>query len=221
MIPLVLLLLGVGLLLATENVAVSSVIPAIYAGLASGRTALWIFRSDPYRTRARIAGAFSMAAAFWQAAAAAFVTVLTYVAVASATGREPAMEHFEATMLCLLGTLIATSILGLAASLAAAVCGIRVWVHPRLQALLKDPLRSMTCFNYAVFVLATSLGFPTVVACGILCIDPPSEGFMLAVMGLGPLAALTAYVWLQGRIIARNPIECWMPAQFDSPSRKW
>jgi hypothetical protein len=210
-----LLAVGIVVFLVSNNLFVGAVLPSIRAGWRSFRTGLWILQSDHRRSRARICFAFCIATAFWQAAAAALGSVIVFVIVAHFTGNAPNMNRFAATMLQLSSGVALTTVVGLAASIAAATANIRVWVHPMLREIAHDDLTTIVdlpahrYFNHAVFVLATSLACPVVASCGFLLIDFKSGLFTSVVLTVGPFLACVGYVWLASRIIATHPAECW------------
>ena len=107
---------------------------------------------------------------------------------------------------------------------------VRVWVHPNVLKLLQwrlcTPLTARhgyPVFNQAIFVLATSFVFPSVIGAAIVCVghsgrasQRPGDAwqmFCLFFWGMfgGPLATLPLYTWFSRRIIARTPAEGWPP----------
>jgi hypothetical protein len=212
---LLLLAVGIVIFLATNEPVAGAVLPSIYAGWRSFRTGLWILRSDQSLSRARVCCAFCIATAFWQSAATAFVSVIVFAIAANLTGNAPDMQRFAATMITLTGGVGLTTVVGLGASTAAKMAGIRVWVHPRLREMVNDQLEKAVdlpphrYFNHAVFVIATSFAFPILSLCCALLVDFRSGIFTAAVMIVGPLLAFVSYSWLASRIVATHPAECW------------
>ena len=212
-----LLLVSVGtvIFLMTNGSIWGAVLPSIRAGWGSFRTGIWVLHSDQNVSRARICSAFCIATAFWQAAAAAFVAVIVFVIVVRLSGKAPDLQQFGATMISLTCGVALTTIVGLMAAIAAAVAGIRVWVHPRLREMVHDALEKATdlrphlYFNHAIFVLATSIASPVVLLCGLMILDFRSGLFTAVVLTAGPLLAIAIYSWLSLRIIATHPAECW------------
>ena len=85
------------------------------------------------------------------------------------------MDEFVATMWVLIIGVVLNTALGMAATVAAVIGEIRVWVHPRLQSAFHGDLRwaaRQSCrypgFNYAIFVVGTALVFPLVTLGAIL-----------------------------------------------------
>jgi hypothetical protein len=217
--------------LASGNAIASVVLPCLHAGWTTFRTGLWVLKSDPLRFRARTCFAYYVAAAFWKAALAALLSVAVFIAVAQRTGAEPSMKEFAAAMSVLIIGVVLNTALGLAATVAAIVGKIRVWVHPRLQSALDGDLRwaarqsyRVPGFNHAILVVGTALVFP-LVAMGAILLAVLSVGLSrqeaessmgslvgcIAIFAL-PLAAIPGYAWLSARVIARHPVECWPPA---------
>jgi hypothetical protein len=212
---LLLLAVGIVIFLATNEPIAGAVLPSIYAGWRSFRTALWILRSDQSLSRARVCCAFCIATAFWQGAAAALVSVIVFVIVANFTGKAPNMQRFAATMITLASGVALTTLVGLTAAITAKMAGIRVWVHPRLREMVNNQLETVVdlpphrYFNHAVFVIATSLAFPVLSLCCALLIDFRSGLFTAAVLIAGSFLAIASYSWLASRIVAMHPAECW------------
>ena len=212
---LLILAIGIVIFLATKKPIAGAVLPSIYAGSRSFRTAFWILSSDQSLSRARICCAFCMATAFWQAAVSALVSVIVFVIVANLTGNAPNMQRFAVTMIMLAGGVAFTTIVGLTAAIAALMAGIRVWVHPRLREMVNGDLEAVVdlaphrYFNHAVFVIATSLAFPVLPLCYVLLIDFRSGLFTAVVLIAGPILAIVSYNWLASRIVATHPAECW------------
>lgn len=210
-----LLAIGISIFLATDNFVAGAVLPATRAAWRSLRTAVWILRSDHSRLRARICSAFCLATAAWQAATGAFVSVIVFVIVMNMTGRQPNMDRFAATMIQLSGGVALTTAVGLMASIAAVNLKVRVWVHPKLREMVDGDLSAAMdlpvgrFFNYAIFVVATSVAFPCAVVPCTLLINPKWGLFGLVFPGAGAIAGFMAYVWLSSRIIASSPAECW------------
>jgi hypothetical protein len=163
------------------------------------------------------------------------VVVLVYVA--KATGAQPKMDEFAATMLALLGGLVLNMLIGLVATCAAVVTKVRVWVHPGLRRAIHDDLRLAAGlgplrrgFNHAVFVVATALVFPLAVggAAALAAVTVGKSRVEMATteslrVGFAAMfgwviVAVPCYAWLSSRIIARSPRECW-PAETIDYSR--
>jgi hypothetical protein len=206
---------GAAVYLATNSAVAGAVLPSAYGGWRSVTTGLWIYKTDPHRSRAKICSAFFLATALWQAAAAACGSVVVFIVLASLTGKNPDMDSFAATMVTLTTGVVLSTLVGLLASVAASVQGIRVWIHPMLRQIVRDDLQGVTewppqaRFNYAIFVLATSVAFPVLAVCCLMLVDPVSEALALVLFLGGVCLAVVAYIRLSSRIIATHPIECW------------
>jgi|GEM_PF-1431944 len=207
--------IGYLVFVVTNNPIAGAGLPAIRAGWESVRTGWWILRTDRDIARGRICFAFCIATAFWQGATAAFVSVVMFIAIEKIGGGPPGIPQFAATMITLACGVGVTALTGLVATLAAAIAGVRVWVNPGMRKLAKGDLNQVSAipshqyFNFAIFVLATSLALPVVLLCMVLLIAPPSPWSSLAVLILGPILVIAGYLWFSGRIIAEHPGACW------------
>lgn len=216
--------------LASGNVIASAVLPCVHAGFRTFCSGWWILSVDPQRFRARTCFAYYVAAACWKAALAALLSIGTFIVVAMRTGAEPTMEEFAATMWVLIIGIALNTALGGAATVAAIKGHVRVWVHPRLETMLRGDLRlaarhvsRRAGFNFAIFVLGTAIVFPlTAVGALVLAVLTVGMGrhevvgsFASIVGGVAifllPATGLFAYAWLSARVIARHPTECWPP----------
>jgi hypothetical protein len=209
------LALAVVLLLVTDNVAVAAALPSINAGRNSFRCGLWVLSTDQRHARARVCAAFLFATSCWKAAAAALVSVIVFVTMFHLNGNPPNMDRFAVTMTVLAAGLSLTTIAGLAATLAAAMTDIRVWVHPRLRELVQGELKNAVhlapglYFNHAVFVVATSIGLPATSLSALLITTPRSGAVTATAIIGGAMTAIICYWWLSSRMIAQDPAECW------------
>lgn len=214
--------------LVTTAPIAAAILPCLHGGWNPFRTGLWLLRSDPDRPRARTCFAFYLAAACWNAAAAALSAVVVFILAANTIGVQPAMSEFVAIMLVLAGGVVLNTLLGWGAICAAIVRKVRVWVHPSLLATTGGDLRSIaelspprSGFNQAIFVVATALAFPAVGAGAIglawmtvgqnrANVETGSATILTFALVFGvPLAMIPCYAWLSSRIIARSPRECW------------
>ena len=218
---------GTLVFVATKNPTAGAVLPALFAGWGSCASGFWVLRTDPQRRRAWSCFAFQIATACWQAAAAALASVIFFVIMAEATGIEPNLRAFSATMLVLVAGVILNTLIGLVAVGTAMRNRVRVWVHPKLQRTLEEESARfpaagpfVTRFNHAVFVIGTALALPAiavgVIPLLILAADvaPKAGGGKAAVAAIltlfaVPAAMIPCYAWLSSRIVARSPRECW------------
>ena len=219
---------GVLVYLATRDPVAGAVLPAAGAGVGYVGTGLWVWRFDPFRTRARICLVFYLAAGCWRAAAAAVAAVIAFVVMANLFDRRPDLDRFSATMLVLIAGVALSTVLGLVATVAALVTRTRVWINPNLRALLEDgdpeDAGRRVGRNHAVAVVGTALVVPMIAACGAVLVAktadgrPPAEfegvasvvSTLLLVFG-GLLAMIPLYAWVSARVLARTPRECWPP----------
>jgi hypothetical protein len=224
----VILIFATILYFATNGSVLIAVLPCLYAGWKTFRAGLWILKSDPYRTRARICCTFYFAAAVWKIAADAFLTAMIFGIAENCLGFQPKIESFAAITITLLGGIVLNTLIGLIAIFAAIHYKIRVWIQPHIRTILHDDLRYASIlklhyygFNHAIFVVGTALLFPivifTVICFALLTTGQnanhvPTESELIIGMSIlfgGPIAMIACYIWLSSRIIARNPQECW------------
>lgn len=209
------LAIAVVLLLLTDNAAVAAALPSINAGRKSIISGIWVLSTDQRHSRARICAAFLFATGCWRAAAAALISVIVFVAVFHLNGNPPNMGRFAVTMTVLAVGVSLTTFVGLVATMAAAVTGVRVWVHPRLRELVQGELENAVhlaphhYFNHAVFVVATSIGLPATSLSALLIVTPRSVAVTATVLISGAITAIACYWWLSSRMIARQPSDCW------------
>jgi hypothetical protein len=207
---------------------------AFHAGWKPFRCGLWLKRVDPLAARGWACFWFYLATAFWRAAAWALATVFFFVIVALIAGQPPGEEEIMMEFFVLAGGICLSAAVGLVALASAFLGKVRVWVQPmiwerchadftRLWSLrgfyAGGPERA---FNYAVFVIATSLAAPVVGFGTVLLIwsmagarpnDPPMIPTILGLFLLfpGSLLVIPAYAIIASRIVARTPAECWPP----------
>lgn len=212
---LVLFSVGLGIFLVTGKLIAGAILPAIYAGWSSFRTAWWILCSDHNIARRRICATFCIATGFWKVSASAFSSVITFLIVAHFTGNPPDMQRFATTMITLTSGVALTTLVGLVAAISAAYTRTLVWVHPRLREITDGELNEaanlppLYYFNHGIFVLATSLAFPLLALASYLLIDYKSDLFSHCVLITSTALALISYVWLSSKIIATHPEDCW------------
>ncbi len=210
------LFLGALVFLATQNAIAGAVLPSLQSGYRLFRTGLWILRNDEEPIRGKVCFVFYLSAAFWMGSAAAFLSMLLFGAISEFTGNNPDMDRFAAIMITLTCCVAISSLFGIASILAALKNRIRVWVHPGLQDISDGSPNLVACyetdddeFNYAIFVVATSLAFPLfAIGCATL-VKNPTEAKALAVLLGGSLVTVISYAWLSSRVIANYPAECW------------
>jgi hypothetical protein len=216
------LIASVIIFLTTQDTLAGVVLPSIHASWGSLRTGWWTYRNTGRRAARLVGLAFYVATAFWHAAVAAFFSVLLFVVIAHATGKQPGIDIFVKTMIVLASGVSMASVLGLVASVVAALTRVRVWVNPNLPRLIEGDVRQLVelrcdcAFNHAVFVLATSLALPVLVACSFLLIRVVAGPMTLAALTVGPILAIVAYAWVSSHILAKHPIEFWLPNDADA-----
>jgi hypothetical protein len=217
------LVVGIVVYLFTGSPLVGVAVASSHAAANGLSTALWLLRFHPSRAAALIGALFHVSAACWQVAAHALITVLAMMLAAQFFRAAPNLADFKVTMLALASGVVLPALLGVLGSCMALRYGVKVWVRPKLREELQqvDVLTSYGFsrrFNYAVFVIGTSLVFPAVaVASGLLIFftanpkhtSMPGAVFSFALLLVGPLIAIGVYVWISHRILARTPAEYW------------
>ena len=218
-------LFGVTVFVATSSPTAGVVLPLFAGGARTVTTGRWVLRFDPDRTRARISFAFYLATACWQSSASALTAIMVFAFLSARIAMPNFNARVETTLLVLFIGLAASVLIGFGATCAAIRDGRRVWIHPKLGAIYAAALRSPHLaaegarFNYAVFIVGTSLLAPIVALCGIVLVlisarngqaaaDPPSL-IALFVLLLLPFGSIPLYAWASSRIVARSPRECW------------
>lgn len=199
----------------TDSLVAGAVLPSIQAGWRSFRTGWWILHSDNRRSRSWICSAFCFATGFWKSAAAALASIGLLVAESHWAGQKPDQAQGIVILQRLFIGILLTAVVGLVASICAALASVRVWVHPLLRDWTRDDFSVIANLavgnrlNHAMFVLATSLGCPMLVPMYFLLIRPPTPIVLPVVIFGGALLTLVCYGWLASRIVATSLHECW------------
>ena len=124
------LLAATVLYLVTNNPLIAAILPCLHGSWNTARTGLWLLKTDPCRSRARIRFAFYVAAACWKAAGAALGTVMVFILVERFVGLPPNMDELAAIMIVLAGGTVLNTLLGLAAVGAASGAGFAFGCTP-------------------------------------------------------------------------------------------
>ncbi len=204
---------GTLLLLLTSNFsAASAFLSSALVSTQPLASALWVKRHDPWKRRGRICGLFHLSVAVWLGAPAALLTMVVAVFVHKRLGMPLPEREMNATLVALLCAVAGSAIIGMIASLAALIAGVRVWVHPRFAAVLGDELSgNQLCpaANFGLFVLATSLTALVLPILALLLMKPlplpPILGFLLVPCTI--FVVLVPCIWLASRIFAASPRE--------------
>jgi len=209
------ILIGTVLFLLTDSPIAGAMLPAIYAGSRSYNTALWLLHNDARPVRAQICCAYYVATAFWQGAACALVNVIGFGMLSSALDQPPDAHQIGGVLMALFGGILLTTVAGLVTSIVAMAVKVRVWVNPALRALINDNLDEVgnlpenSGFNYATFVLITSVTVPTLAPWGFILTVWQGPVAVLCMTVCVPLLSILAFAHMSKRIIARHPAECW------------
>ncbi len=202
---------GTLLLMPTKNFsAASAFLSSALVSTQPLSSALWVQRHDPWKRRGRICGLFHLSVAVWLGAPAALLTIVVAVFVHKRFGIPLPERELNATLVALLCAVVGSAIIGMIASLAAVIAGVRVWVHPRFAAVLGNELtgnRLSPASNFGVFVLATSLTALVLPILAVLLMNPlPPILSVLFVPGT-IFVVVVPCIWISSRIFASGPRE--------------
>ena len=223
-------LIGCLIVAATTNAIAGALLLWVHMAWRPVDNAIYVLTNDPWRMRGRVMAAFYVAAGCWLASAGALVElVVVFRGLEVYFGVKVNPDSILYGLISMFSGLAACSVIGLIACLFAAIDPVRVWFQPSCRpsfdslpspteqaALNPRPVR----FNYAVFVIATALMFPIVVACSMALVvmtkDVPADEATTKNLWWGmplifgpPIAAILLYAWLSSRIVAQTPEECW------------
>jgi hypothetical protein len=216
------------LFLLTRSPFMASILPYLRAGWPAFRSALWLRRCDPLPSRGKTCFWFYLATAGWKAGAAALVTLVTLAVLQEKFGQATDMTKVVRTLMVMFGGILASVLFGVIGIVAALVRRVRVFVIPNIYCLCGGEFPMIAAvggkrlrFNHAIFIVATSLVLPTIVAgTGLLMAlgfsNPNHLPVLLGLLGfglmmIGPIAMIPLYGYCSSRIIARSPGECWAP----------
>ncbi len=222
---LIIIAASVSLFILTGNPLVASAIPYIMGGARGIFTAFWLRFADPIADRGRTLFWFYLAAAGWEAAMTAFGHLFLFGVI------NMNMGLFVQTMLSLVGGVIISAVIGLIGIVLALRRGLRVFIVPDLHHLCRGEfgmigaaLRDKRRFNYAIFVLTSSLFVPAI-SLSTLYLAMSTVGkdmkdidttLQFYTFFAGALLPIFAYAWCSNRIIASTPAACW-PEQWTWP----
>ncbi len=207
---------------------------AIHAGWKSFRCGLWLKSADPVASRGWACFWFYLATAFWRAAAWACGVILGFLVLAIWTGRPPSDREVMVELCTLVGGVFLSTAAGIVAITFALSGKVSVWVQPDVrEQCCGDFVRLGDTggyyvggrnrgFNHAIFIVATSLFVPvfgcaaSLLAWSTAIGQPPDAGALLELMGFflifpGSFVTIPVYAIIAGRIVARTPMECWLP----------
>ena len=204
-----LFVLAVVVCVVTNSPALCALTSGVYSGWNSVMSGIWLLFNDPWKARARIGFAFHVATAIWLGAPAALCSLLVFAAIEKLAGQPVNMRSIEATLISLLVALLLSSVAGLAAAAMAATLRVQVWVHPRfkdaLQSEIENAGKPFYRFNYATFVLATSVGLPILAIGSVFAVNPFGPWAVPLIFLGGPTLAIAIYLWFAARILAATP----------------
>jgi hypothetical protein len=163
-------IIGTLVYLATNDPLLGVLFGSLHAGWNATLAGIWVLRSDYQRTRAWISSAFLLAAACWQVAASALISILCMMFAGELFGAQPHLDQFVVTMIALASGVLLSTLIGLVATFFALVYGLRIWVNPTLRedvhgnfsALVQAEAWPYRRFNFAIFVMGTSLVTPPI-----------------------------------------------------------
>ena len=214
----------------TANATLSLVLACLKFGANDLRTAWWLWRTDPLRSRAHACAAFYVASGVWKTA---LVPLLTVGVIAIAWGviapgaLQQAHPITRQLVLALNVGLWAATVLIVVASSAAMLALAarwRVWVHPNVHRCRRagnwPPSFSPAAHpqaNQAVLIMLTAVFAaiiigPVVTLLLFNLLGPPVALRrileLLVVFGY-PIGGVLAFGLLRGKLFAETPWECW------------
>ena len=196
--------------LVSRSPLICAVISGGYSGWNSLSSGWWVLRADPNRARGRICCAFHVALAFWMGAPAALASSFLVVTVADWMGKPANEDDLTITLISLLVAILASCAIGFFAAIAAVWFRVKVWVHPRFYLAIGRELQQPAArFNCGTFVLATSVGLPTMAFACIFAVAPAGPWVLPLVFLGGPVLAIYLYGWLARRIFAASVLDYW------------
>ncbi len=216
------------LFLWTRHPAMGAVLPLLMSGRKCWNVGWWLFDRDPERRRALTVLTFYIAWAGWQAAAAAFATVIGCL-VLEENGWLDIPEARIMWTLAVMGlALVWNGVLCCMALIRALRHHQKIWLSPnlveqcdrdftRLQQIEWNP-RSL---NRAVFVIAAGVGFPVLILFSVVLAAvtigggaaPQNESLVVTLLLLGIAAMFILPIVLVSvlvhRVAASSPSQCW------------
>jgi hypothetical protein len=224
----VILAITAGIYFATGDFLLGSLLPYVWVAWPSVESAFWLRSRDPVQERGKTCFWFYLSAAGWRAAISALLTVAAFALIDKGAGIPVNMDELARTMIVFIVGLGVSSLLGISGTICAFRRRVRVFVIPNLKrlcrgdfdAIPKATQKRRVNVNWAIFVLMTSVFVPVLTA-GLLTAmlsataRPPNapastaESAGLAILCLGPIAALIPYSYLATRIAASTPWNCW------------
>jgi hypothetical protein len=222
------------LYLLTRHPLLAAILPWLHGGWPTFNTGLWILRTDPVRTRARVCFTFYLAAACWIAGAVALATGILLGCVGDLCGAKPNQVELLVSMLSFAAYIVISSLIALTAVIAALATRVRVCVRTNLKSMLRNELSRAAQFGAVQkgpfrieFLVVVSAAIVPLITVGMTLLvllltlagdngaaHPKNVNTILViiacVVGLGlPLIAIPIAGWLYPRVVAKSPQECW------------
>lgn len=220
--------ISLAVFLWTKHPAAAAVFPLVLAGRRCWNVGWWLHDRDPDRRRAAVVLKFYLALCGWQAAVAAFATVVGCVYLEEAGWWKIPEERMMWTFLVLLAGLIWNGCWCLVALVSARRLRLRIWLSPglihrcggefeRLSELGEDT----KFLNWAVFVIAGGVAFPLLMVFSIAMVivmlpwgggavvDVVRLALFLVILLAMPIVAIGLVLTLMAQLSARSPSECW------------
>lgn len=185
----------------------SSVLTAVLAARPALETAQWILRKDPHPLRGKVCALFHVSVGIWHGFPAALITLGGFVFAAKHLGMPFPLQDLQATMMGLIAAVGVSALAGGLATFAALRTGLRVWAHPRFETALERELQTGTNLytNHAVFVLATSLTIPALIAIPLILMTPKPPIVWILVLPVSILSVVIPCLVIGNRIFADSP----------------
>lgn len=185
----------------------STVLTAALAARPAFETAQWILQKDPHVTRGRVCALFHVSVGIWHGFPAALITIGAFLFAGRQLGMGFPLKDLQATMMGLIAAVGVSALVGGLAAFAALRTGLRIWAHPRFATALEKQLRTgqNAYTNHAVFVLATSLTIPVLIALPLILMTPKPAIVWVLVLPVSLLAVIVPCLMIGTRIFAESP----------------
>jgi len=185
----------------------STVLTAALAARPAFETAQWILQKDPHPVRGRVCALFHVSVGLWHGFPAALITIGAFIFAGKQLGMGFPLKDLQATMMGLIAAVGFSALVGGLATFGALRTGLRVWAHPRFEAALQKELQSgrNVYTNHAVFVLATSLTIPVLIALPLILMTPKPPIVWVLVLPVSLLSVIVPCLMIGTRIFAESP----------------
>lgn len=228
------------LLLLTQDPILTGVLPYLRAGWPAVRTAFWLKAVDPWKARATVGMLFHLCMAGFRAGICGFVCLMGLAVAMTHFNRPPHMISTSIAIGSILCGCVVSLILGAAGIMIALQHQVRIYAMSDLYERCHGDFEKAKFMSVAFpgvnptnFIVAIAAATPLLGLWFALLVissvgNPPGQPstFSIVVAATLPLIGLGAVLamsFLQKRIIAKSPAECWgaeIPL-FEEPEHNW